>query len=156
MDLAKRLGVEDLDAPLMLGARTSWRRWCVEDSALGVVADLDELPEWTRSAPRPTKDDVLVRLAARTATKQDAVTALAWLLVPGATRIAVELRDRHPDIDGIVAGQLWLEASRAHELTGSSVATRGAPWGKEWHRGGKSVHTRPPLTCGNRDLRGGF
>jgi hypothetical protein len=57
-----------------------------------------------------------------TATEQDAVTVLAWLLVPGATGIAVELRDLHPDIDGVVAGQLWLEASKAHELTGCSVA----------------------------------
>ncbi len=103
-------------------ARVAWRRWCAEDFALGVVGELDDLPEWTRHAPLAAKDDVLARLAARTATEQDAVTALAWLLVPGATKIAVELRDLHPDIDGIVAGQLWLEASRAHELTGSSVA----------------------------------
>lgn len=122
MDVAGCLGAEDLDAPLMLSARASWRRWCAADTALGVVVELAELPDWTRHAPRAAKDDVLARIAALTATEQDAVTALAWLLVPGATRIAVELRDLHPDIDGIVAGQLWLEVSRAHELTGSSVA----------------------------------
>lgn len=93
MDLAKCLGVGDLDAPLMLGARTSWRRWCVEDSALGVVVELDEFPDWTWHAPRAAKADVLARFAGLTATERDAVTVLAWLLVPGATRIAVELRD---------------------------------------------------------------
>lgn len=103
-------------------ARVAWRRWCTEDSALGVVVELDELLDWTRHAPRAAKADVLARVAALTATEQDAVTALVWLLVPGATRIAVELRDLHPDIDGIVGGQLWIEASRAHELTASSVA----------------------------------
>lgn len=103
-------------------ARAAWRRWCVDDAELGVVVELDELPDWTRHAPRAEKDEVLARLAALTATEQNAVTALAWLLVPGATRIAVELRDLHPDIAGVVAGQLWLEVSSAHELSGSSVA----------------------------------
>jgi hypothetical protein len=103
-------------------ARVAWRRWCASDLTLGVVGELDDLPEWTRHAPGAAKDDVLARLAALTATEQDAVTALAWLLVPGATSIAVKLRDLHPDIGGVVAGQLWLEASRAHELTGSGVA----------------------------------
>lgn len=122
MELAKRLGVGDLDSPLMLAARRSWRRWCEQEADLAVVGELDDLAEWTRGAPRVAKDDVLARLASLTATEQDAVTALAWLLVPGATMVAVELRDLHPDIDGIVAGQLWIEASKAHELTASSVA----------------------------------
>lgn len=122
MDLAKCLGVGDIDAPLMNDARASWRGWCAADPALGVVDELGELPEWTRLAPRLAKDDVLARLAALTATQAEAVTALAWLLVPGATRIAVELRDMHSDIDGIVAGQLWIEASRAHQLTAGGVA----------------------------------
>src|SRR5689334_9459181 len=117
MDLAKCLGVGDLDSPLMLAARAAWRRWCAEDPALGVVVELEELRDWTRQASRAAKDAVLARLAALTATEAEAVTTLAWLLVPGAARIAIELRDLHPDIDAMVAGQLWIEASRAHELT---------------------------------------
>jgi hypothetical protein len=122
VSVADRLGLQDLEGSLMGEARAAWHRWCADDAALGVVAELAELPDWTPHAPRAAKDDVLARLAALTATEQDAVTALAWMLVPGATRIAAENRDLHPDIDGVVAGQLWLEASRAHELTGCSVA----------------------------------
>jgi hypothetical protein len=123
MDLAKCLGIGDLDSPLMLASRAAWHRWCAEDSALGVVAELDDLWDWSRQASRTAKDDVLARLAALTATEPEAVTALAWLLLPGATRIAVALRDLHPDIDAIVSGQLWIEAARAHESTGTGVAS---------------------------------
>jgi hypothetical protein len=87
-------------------ARVAWQRWCAEDFALGVVGELDDLSEWTRHAPRAAKDDVRARLAALTATERSAMTAVASLVVPGATRIAVELRDLHPDIDGMIAGQL--------------------------------------------------
>lgn len=106
----------------MARARMAWERWGAEDPALGVVEDLAELPEWTRDAPWPAKDDVLARLAALSATEPDAVTMLAWLLLPGATRIAVELRDLHADIDALVAGQLWIEASAAHELSRRGIA----------------------------------
>lgn len=123
MGLAKRLGVEDFDSPLRSAARAAWRRWCVDDPALGVVVELDELSAWTRGASRSTKVDVLARLAALTATDTEAVTVLVWLLVPGAMRVAVELRDVHPDVDGMVAGQLWVEASRAHEMDRGNVAS---------------------------------
>lgn len=52
MDLAKRLGVGDLDSPLMLAARSPWRQWCQQEADLAVVGELHDLPEWTRGAPR--------------------------------------------------------------------------------------------------------
>lgn len=106
----------------MCAARAAWRRWCAAHPELAVVEDLDELPEWTRQATAGEKNVVLARLASLTACDGDAVTALVWLLVPGATRIADDLRDLHPDIDGVVAGQLWIEASQAHLLHTRSVA----------------------------------
>lgn len=39
----------------------------------------------------------------------NAAVALGWLLVPKAKRIAAELVDLSADIDGLVAGQLWIE-----------------------------------------------
>jgi hypothetical protein len=87
-----------------------------------VVEALAELPEWTRHASPTEKDAVIVRLAGLTAYDGDAVTALAWLLLPGATRIAAELSDLHPDIEGLVAGQLWVEVSEAHRLAPRRVA----------------------------------
>ena len=51
----------------------------------------------------------------------DAATALVWLLIPGATRLANSLGDLSPDIDGLVAGQLWLEV-RSHGGRGHAIA----------------------------------
>ncbi len=42
--------------------------------------------------------------------------ALVWLLIPGATALADRLRDLSPEIDGLVAGQLWIEVPRSHHL----------------------------------------
>lgn len=39
----------------------------------------------------------------------EAATVLAWLLLPGATRLAAGLRDLSPDIDALTAGELWLQ-----------------------------------------------
>ncbi|MDQ6642005.1 MAG: hypothetical protein M3Y66_05855 [Actinomycetota bacterium] len=122
MGLAAHLGVDDLRSPLMEEASQAWARWCDADPELGVVQELVELPEWTRHATKPAKGAVLAKLAALTGYDADAVSALVWLLVPGATRIADDLRDLHPDIDGLVAGQLWLKAARARELGGRRVA----------------------------------
>ena len=33
---------------MMAAARAAWRQWCVDDATLAVVAELDDLPEWTR------------------------------------------------------------------------------------------------------------
>lgn len=122
MDVAVCLGVDDLTSPLMAAARAAWPGWCAARPELAVVDDLEALPDWTRQADVAEKGRVLAVLAALTAEDANAVTALAWLLVPGATRIAATLTDLHPDVGGLVAGQLWIEARRAHELAGHSIA----------------------------------
>lgn len=124
MGLAKYLDIDDLTSPPMVAAREAWRAWCRADVDLDVVGDLRDLPGWTRQAGVIQVDAVLSKLAARTAHDSAAVTTLVWLLLPGATRTANEFRAHHTDIDRLVAGQLWLEASRAHELdTGKVAAT---------------------------------
>lgn len=122
LDLAAYLGVDDPASPTLVAACAAWRRWCADDPQLAVVDELRELPEWTRATDFAEKSIVLRKLAALTAHDSDAVTALVWLLHPGAVRIATELRDLHADIDSLVAGQLWIETSRAHQLTTEKLA----------------------------------
>jgi hypothetical protein len=123
MGVAVHLGVDDLGSPLMEAASHAWPRWCADDRGLAVVEELAEVPEWTRHAARQERNDVLAKLAVLAAYDSDAVVVLTWLLIPGATRIAIDLSDLHPDIDALVAGQLWIEAARAHELCRRGVAT---------------------------------
>lgn len=120
--VAAHLGLEPEEAPLVIAARAAWQQWCVDDPTLAVVPELDDLSSWTRGAAGAEKDAVLGKVAARTAYDTDAAVVLAWLLLPGATRVAGELRDLHPDIDGLVAGQLWIEVSGAHHLRTRRVA----------------------------------
>jgi hypothetical protein len=47
-------------------------------------------------------------------TEDAARAALVWLLLPGANTLADRLRDLTADIDGLVAGQLWIEVARSH------------------------------------------
>jgi hypothetical protein len=109
MSVADYLGLDDLESPLMIEARASWRRWCADDDPdLAVVEDLADLPAWSRRAPWEVKDRVLGRLAQLAATDDAARAALARQLIPGAIKLAGELHDLSPDIDGLVAGQLWI------------------------------------------------
>ena len=41
---------------------------------------------------------------------------------PGAIALADRLRDLSPDIDGLVAGQLWIEVARSHRLPAEGIA----------------------------------
>lgn len=122
MCVADHLGCEDPDSVAMTAARSRWPKWCERVPDLAVVAELDELREWTRTAQVKDKDRVVGALAQLTRDDQAAATVIVWLLVPGATRLAGSLRDLSPDIDALVAGQLWLEARRSHELGPRCVA----------------------------------
>ena len=121
MSVARCLGVDDLDSPLMSAAREAWAEWVAADPGLSVVDELADLPAWTKRATTSECDLVLVRLAALADHDHHAAAALVWLLVPGATRLADGLRDLSPDIDGLVAGQLWLEV-RSHGGGGRAIA----------------------------------
>jgi len=127
MGVALHLGLESDESPLLAAARTGWRRWCVDDPTLAVVSQLDDLPDWTRQADDAEKDAVLGRVAELAVHNGNAAVVLAWLLLPGATRCAAELNDLHPDIEGLVAGQLWIEVSAAHTSRCSRANRRHAP-----------------------------
>lgn len=114
MSVADYFGLDDPESALMTEARAGWVRWCAEAPDLEVVDDLTDLRAWTRRAEREAKADVFGRLAEVAQTEDAARAALVWLLLPGAINLADGLRDLTADIDGLVAGQLWIEVSRSH------------------------------------------
>jgi hypothetical protein len=114
MGVAAMLGVEDVEAPPMMAARTSWVSWTLREPALRVVEDLLDLPGWTRTAGRERKDAALRSLARLGAADggddRAAVTGLTWMLVPGAATVARGLADLAGNIDELVASHLWTSA----------------------------------------------
>ena len=121
VSVADRLGLQDLEGALIGEARAAWRRWVNERLVDGVVDDLVELPAWALASPDEAKA-VLDVLASMTEREPGAITALVWVLLPGAEKIARRLRDMSDDIDGLVASQLWVEASAAYRLTTPNIA----------------------------------
>lgn len=109
MSVAKCLGLDEIDGPAMVAAGVAWQRWCHQDPELAVVDDLLDLPDWTRRASTATKDGLLVRLHRLAQDDAEAAVVLAWLLLPGAARLADSLRDLSPDIDALTAGEIWMQ-----------------------------------------------
>ena len=115
MSVAKCLGVDDLDAPNMRELRAEWPRWRRAVPALSAVDDLRDLPQWTQNAEPHQRDAVLTALRYVAGTDRRAFALLAWLLMPGASRIAGRLCRLADQIDEIVAGQLWIQICE-HEV----------------------------------------
>ena len=113
MSVATQLGLSDPDQDLLAEARTQWPTWCKQTPALGVVADLRELPGWITRASKPDVDEALHAMATLASPSGGddvaAAGALAWVLLPGACLVAHRLRSLTNRIDEVVAAQLWLE-----------------------------------------------
>ena len=122
MSVADRLGLDDPDCTQMHAARTAWVRWSTERPELRVVEDLTDIHMWTRSVSSGEANEMLGVLASMTDSEPEAITALMWALLPGAEALARRLADLPGDSEGLVAGQLWIEASQAHLLRTRSVA----------------------------------
>lgn len=106
----------------MSAARAARRRWTTTHGTLAVVPEFVDLRDWTKDAPADEANAVLGVLASLTETDADAVTALAWALLPGAEACAKKLRDLHEDVDGVFASQLWVECRGAHRLKDGRIA----------------------------------
>ncbi len=113
MSVAKCLGLDDVDGPAMVAAGVAWQRWCHQEPDLAVVDDLLDLPDWTRRAPTVAKDGLLARVHQLAQDDAEAAVVLAWLLLPGVTRLADSLRDLSPGIDALTAGELWVQIRTA-------------------------------------------
>lgn len=109
MSVAKSLGVDDLDAPNMRELQAEWPRWRRMSSDLPSVDDLKDLPRWMQKAEPGQRDAVLTALRTIAESDQRAFVILAWLLMPGASKIAGRLRRLADTIDEVVAGQLWIQ-----------------------------------------------
>ena len=115
MGVAQLLDVDDVKVGLLAQAGEQWSRWCRSQPGLAPVPSLLELRRWLRQADPGEWDQVLgalVVLADAGRIEDDATAAtaaLAWALLPGAIRIAQSLRTLSPEIDQLVASQLWIE-----------------------------------------------
>jgi hypothetical protein len=123
MSVAKCLGVDDLDAPNMQEMRAEWPRWPGVEPALSVADDIATLPLWMKQATPAERDAVLAGLRRLAERDPRAYVALAWLLVPGASRVAGRLRRLTDAIDEVVAGQLWIQICDHDPADDTYVAT---------------------------------
>src|SRR3546814_5116033 len=105
----------------MSEARAAWQRWARERQDVAVVEDLVGWSEWALAEPSAANCALGV-LASSTESEPEAITALVWALLPGAEKVARRLADLSDDIDGLVASQLWVEASAAYRLTTPNIA----------------------------------
>ena len=108
MSVAKCLGVDQPDAPNMRELRAEWPQWRQLSSDLPDV-ELADLPTWMKAAGPSERDAVLTTLRNIAADDPRAYVLLAWLLMPGAARVAGRIRRLADAIDEIVAGQLWIQ-----------------------------------------------
>lgn len=118
MSVQQQLGLED-DGLLVQQIRERWSTWSAHDERLAAVEELDEFRDWLRSADVEERDDALYALAKMAANDTDedwdatdavcAAGALAWALLPGAASLAARMAGFTPNIDKLVAVQLWIE-----------------------------------------------
>jgi hypothetical protein len=109
MSVAKCLGVDDINAPNMRELRAEWPQWRQMSSDLPDVDDLKDLPRWMQNAEPTQRDDVLTALRRIAEGDRRAYIVLAWLLMPGTSRIAGRIRRLADEIDEVVAGQVWVQ-----------------------------------------------
>lgn len=113
MSVAHAMGLEDEASELLCLAGQRWGGWVSAESALAVVDGVRDLRCWLRSAGPAEADQVLLALAALGAVDGGddvaAAATLAWSLLPGASVLANRLRTLSPEIDSVVAAQLWTE-----------------------------------------------
>lgn len=112
--VAAQLGLNDPHTSNLLTlARDLWASWHRDDPRLAVCSDPLELPQIFTGWTPAQKDEVLQALARRASPAGgDQIAAaglLAWLLIPGAARLAATFSHLSPRIDEVVAAQLWIE-----------------------------------------------
>lgn len=118
MSVARHLGVEDADTPLMREAQLQWHVWTAAEPALAVVRELFDLRAWGESAPYDERDRVhgaLAKLGAVDGSDQDvAASALTWVLLPGTQRILRAVAPFTDDGDALIASNLWIAVKTAN------------------------------------------
>lgn len=123
MSVASCLDLDDVTTGRLAQATLRWPQWQVTEPALESIGGIRELRDWLSTADAATSDTVLVplaRMASAGHDTEDAVLAgavLAWVLVPGATRVAQRLAGGGiAYLDQAVAAQLWIEVRTSAHL----------------------------------------
>jgi len=91
-----------------------WSSWVTAEPALASAHGLDEVVLIVADRAHPQRADALLAALVRLGAvdggnDHDAAVAVASLLANGSARLARQLRDLSPDIDEMVAGQVWLQ-----------------------------------------------
>jgi hypothetical protein len=114
MGVAEELGLQEETSELLVLAQRRWGGWVGQRPALAAVAGVPALRGWLGRAGHAEADRVLHALAGLAATDGGddvaAAGALAWAVLPGACTLAHRLRTLSPQVDHLVAAQLWVEA----------------------------------------------
>lgn len=123
MSVETALGISAEIAQQIITQR--WEGWVKACPALACV-DRTNVRGWLRRVDPDQASAALQGLAQLAATDggrdTEAATVLAWVMLPAACRIARDLADLHPDIDCIVASQLWIEVRTFNWRTSRKVA----------------------------------
>lgn len=118
MSVAALLGLDDPNSELLGLAQTRWSSWRVDHPELTGAPALPCLRQWLLACSPYQADGVLAALAnlgnCRRGDDIAAAAVLCWTLLPGACTLAHGLQSLSPDIDQVVASQLWIEVRSGH------------------------------------------
>ena len=114
MSVATELGLgAGLESASLTAASRCWPGWLATEVSLAGPEGVEGLTSWLRAAGPGEADRVLcalVRLGSPTGGDEPlAVSVVAWALLPGARVLARRLQGLSPDVDRLVAAQLWVE-----------------------------------------------
>lgn len=114
--VARLLGIDDVASGVLAVAARRWPDWADRDDRLRVVPDLTGLRAWLRASNATESDPLLLALAERGTVPavgggddRVAASVLAFAVLPGASTMARRLSRLAPNIDELVAAQLWIE-----------------------------------------------
>lgn len=128
MSVEERLGLTPTTVADLVDEH--WDRWRTAHAILQQVAAPAQIRQWMAAAPSQRSDQVQLALAQLAAIDggddPGAARLLAAIMLPAATRIAGQLAHLSPDIDELVAGQLWLEIRTFNWETGHKFAANVA------------------------------
>ncbi|WP_405034739.1 hypothetical protein [Ornithinimicrobium sp. LYQ103] len=113
-NVAAALGLTGMDCDLLVQAGSRWADWARTHPVLEVEVDLPGLRDWALDADPVQANGVLLALAQLGAPdggdERAATGMLLWVLMPGAVRLARRLAPFGPQVDEVVAAQLWISA----------------------------------------------
>lgn len=132
MSVAENLDVANLHtSDLLRQARERWPSWVDAEPVLGTVpGGLDALRGWLRDVDPAEADQVLLALVELGAVDggddRAAAAVVAWALLPAACVLAGRLTNLTPDIEQIIAGELWIQVrtfpwQRLHKVAANIV-----------------------------------